>query len=105
MSLEHWAWLGIASQPGNKIVDDEIFSAIYYHTTGKAEMSVFEAIIYLADYIEDGRDFDDCVLLRDFFWDARPEKMNESERLAHLWRTMVKSVDFTVRQLTVKAHI
>ena len=22
MSLEHWAWLGIASQPGNKIVDD-----------------------------------------------------------------------------------
>ncbi len=22
MSLEHWAWLGIASQPGNRIVDD-----------------------------------------------------------------------------------
>lgn len=22
MSLEHWAWLGIAAQPGNKIVDD-----------------------------------------------------------------------------------
>ena len=22
MSLEHWAWLGIAAQPGNRIVDD-----------------------------------------------------------------------------------
>ena len=22
MSLEHWVWLGIAAQPGNKIVDD-----------------------------------------------------------------------------------
>ena len=22
MGLEHWAWLGIAAQPGNKIVDD-----------------------------------------------------------------------------------
>lgn len=34
-------------------VDDEaILSAILYHTTGKPEMSEFEQIIYIADYIE-----------------------------------------------------
>jgi nicotinate-nucleotide adenylyltransferase len=39
------------------IEDNDIFNAIRYHTTGRAQMSVLEKIIYLADYIEPGRDF------------------------------------------------
>ena len=38
-------------------VDDEIYSAIWYHTTGRADMTKLEKIIYLADYIEPTRDF------------------------------------------------
>jgi len=38
-------------------VDDEIYSAIWYHTTGHAGMTKLEKIIYLADYIEPTRDF------------------------------------------------
>ena len=34
------------------IEDEEILSAINYHTTGKCEMSLLEKIIYIADYIE-----------------------------------------------------
>ncbi len=34
------------------IEDEEILSAIMYHTTGKPAMSVLEQIIYIADYIE-----------------------------------------------------
>lgn len=36
--------------------DREVLSAIMYHTTGKPEMSLLEKIIYIADYIEPGRD-------------------------------------------------
>lgn len=39
------------------ITDKPIQNAIYYHTTGRANMSTFEMIIFLADYIEPGRDF------------------------------------------------
>ncbi|MHA6252181.1 bis(5'-nucleosyl)-tetraphosphatase (symmetrical) YqeK [Oceanobacillus sp. CAU 1775] len=39
------------------IVDEDILSAIRYHTTGKASMSQIDKIIYLADYIEPGRNF------------------------------------------------
>jgi len=39
------------------INDREILSAIYYHTTGCENMSLFEKIIYIADYIEPGRRF------------------------------------------------
>lgn len=39
------------------IDDPEILNAMTYHTTGKRQMSVLEKIIFLADYIEPGRDF------------------------------------------------
>lgn len=37
------------------ITDEEILSAIRWHTTGKPGMTVFEKIIFIADYIEPGR--------------------------------------------------
>ena len=45
-------------------VDDEIYGAIRYHTTGMAHMSLLEKIIYLADYIEPSRDFPGVEKLR-----------------------------------------
>ena len=37
------------------VEDEEILSAILYHTTGCPDMSLLEEIIYVADYIEPGR--------------------------------------------------
>ena len=45
-------------------VDDEVYSAIWYHTTGHADMTKLEKIIYLADYIEPSRDFPGVDTLR-----------------------------------------
>ena len=46
------------------IGDKEIQSAIYYHTTGRADMTLLEKIIFLADYIEPSRDFSGVDNLR-----------------------------------------
>lgn len=40
------------------VCDEEICSAISYHTTGKPDMTTLEKIIYIADYIEPGRGMD-----------------------------------------------
>lgn len=40
------------------IKDPEVLDAIYYHTTGRANMSLLEKIIYVADFIEPNRCFD-----------------------------------------------
>lgn len=37
------------------IEDDEILSAIEFHTTGRPNMSLIEKIVFIADYIEPGR--------------------------------------------------
>ena len=45
-------------------VDEEIYHAIWWHTTGHANMTLLEKIIYLADYIEPSRDFPGVDKLR-----------------------------------------
>lgn len=37
--------------------DSDILNAVRYHTTGRPNMTNLEKIVYLADYIEPGRDF------------------------------------------------
>ncbi len=43
---------------------DEVYEAIYWHTTAKADMTLLEKIIYMADYIEPNRDFEGVDRLR-----------------------------------------
>ncbi|HAA25465.1 MAG TPA: phosphohydrolase [Ruminiclostridium sp.] len=40
------------------VEDREILDAIYWHTTGKAGMTMLEKIIFVADYIERGRNYE-----------------------------------------------
>ena len=68
-------------------------------------MSLLEKLLYLADYIDMSRDFEDCVKLRDYFFSANPEKMGEEERLAHLNRTIVMSLDMTISSLLKKGAV
>ena len=46
------------------IRDEEVKSAIYFHTTGQPGMTLLEKIIFLADYIEPSRDFPGVESLR-----------------------------------------
>lgn len=45
-------------------VPDDVYNAIYYHTTGKPDMTLLEKVIYLADYIEPTRNFPGVERLR-----------------------------------------
>lgn len=78
---------------------DEVLRGVRWHTTGRQGMSVFESIIYLADYIEENRTFPDCVRLREFFWGTYRADMAEAEKKSLLYRTMVMSFDMTLRGL------
>lgn len=44
--------------------DEEIFTAILYHTTGRGNMTLAEKILYLADYMEPCRNFPEVEELR-----------------------------------------
>lgn len=46
-------------------VNDKVYEGIFWHTTGRRGMSLFEKIIYLADYIEPTRDFEGVEPMRE----------------------------------------
>lgn len=47
-----------------QIEDRDILNAMRWHTTGKADMTILEKIIYMADMIEPGRSFEGVEQLR-----------------------------------------
>ncbi len=85
-----------------QFADPRLISAVRWHTTGRAGMSIFDKIIYFADYIDDTRTYADCVKLRDLFFDAKPENMSPDVLARHLDRLIVMSFDMTLGELTEK---
>ena len=76
-----------------------VISAVRWHTTGHADMTLCENLIYLADYIDDTRKFEDCVTLRELFWSPDPASMNPEQRERHLMQVLVTSYDMTIKAL------
>ena len=68
-------------------VDEEIYNAIWWHTTGHANMTLLEKIIYLADYIEPSRDFPGVDQLRSVCY----KDLNEG---------LLLGLEMTIREMT-----
>ena len=88
-----------------EFADSELLNAIRYHSTGREDMAISEKIIFLSDYIEDTRKFEDCVALREEFFASEPEKMSDGDRVAHLNRVLLHSIEITVEELEKKGKI
>lgn len=65
------------------VTDSEVLDAIRYHTSGRRGMSKLEKIVWLADYIEPGRDFPGVDSIREL-----SEKDLEVSMLAALDNTI-----------------
>lgn len=74
------------------INDEEILDAIYWHTTGRAGMTLLEKIVFIADYIEPARTFDDTEEIR----------KNAYEDID---RAIVLSADSTIRYLLERKNL
>ena len=71
------------------IDDEDILSAIRFHTTGHADMTDFEMLIYLADLTSEERDYPDVDTVR-----ALADKS--------LLEAMLYALRFTIRDLAGK---
>ncbi len=89
----------IAARDFSDFADAQVVSGVRWHTTGRAGMTDFEAIIYLADYIEKTRTFEDCVKLREYFYGALAAAQDDEAKRELLWRTMALSFDMTIKSL------
>lgn len=68
------------------VKDEDILSAVRYHTTGRANMSLLEKVVFVADFTSADRDYPDVDVMR--------RKADESLDDAILY-----GVDYTIRSL------
>ncbi len=68
LSFHHELWHGpvasILVETEIGITNQRVKDAIYWHTTGRGNMSELEKVVYLADYIEPGRSFPGLSLIQ-----------------------------------------
>jgi len=74
------------------ITDFDIYDAIYYHTTAKADMPLLTKIIYVADFIEPNRTFEGVQPLRELAY-------------SDLDKTIVAGLNFTIEQLVKRGRM
>ena len=68
------------------IADEDILNAVKYHTSGRANMSLLEKIIFVADFIGEERDYKGVDVMR-------------SKAKKSLEEAMLYGVTFTIRDL------
>ncbi len=76
-----------------KYATDPILRAVYYHTVGRAGMSVLEKIVFLADFIEEGRSYSACREVREWFY---REFFSTEDPVRVLDRGVLRVLDFTI---------
>ncbi len=77
----------------------ELISAVRWHTTGCAGMTLTDAIVCLADTIEPGRTYPACVALRSRFFGAHPETAEPWARAKLLAAVLLASLEGTLNFL------
>ena len=75
---------------------DEILIPIKYHTTGRANMSLNEKLLYLADFIEPTRKFAECIKLRNSFYSSNDDLQKKLDRV------ILDSLKYTIDELNEK---
>ena len=74
------------------VVSDTVLDAIERHTTAHPPLSLLAAMLFVADFTEEGRTYADCVSLRSF--------LNEKELTReHFKAVVLKALDISLAEL------
>ena len=83
----------------SEYADEDILSAVLNHTVGAPDMSVFDEIIFISDYIEEGRTYPVCVALREKLLSGMSVCSDASECVMLLHDATIESLDNTIVSL------
>ena len=77
---------------------EKVVSAVHNHTVGSPDMSVFDEIIFLADFIEDTRSYEASISLQSFVWNNMKDADTEAN-IKILHRACVQAIDAAIANL------
>lgn len=92
----------LAARNFPELVDREILDAIAHHTVGAPHITIFDGLLYLADYIEPSREYDDCRRLRKDFYSGLA---GSEDPTVHLYRILLRAFRQSVDEVASRGGI
>ncbi len=78
------------------LVTDAVADAILRHTTAHPPLDLLAAMLFVADFTEEGRDYPDCVSLRKKLHDPR---LHGADGLAYFKEVLLAALDASLSEL------
>ena len=78
---------------------EEVLSAVANHTLGDDGMSVFDEIIFISDYAEEGRTYPTCVAVRSFLTENVKCDNSYEDNVIYLHKASLSAIDSTIGSL------
>lgn len=88
----------IISRDFSEFATRDILSAVECHTLGRPDMSLFDKIIFLSDYIEDTRTYTLCVKARERFFSGL-SGLQKNEIIGKIDDAIVFCIDTNIKRL------
>ena len=98
-ALHSIAALPVIKRDFPEYATDDILSAVANHTLGNDGMSVFDEIIYIADYAEAGRTYPTCQAVRRYLLDNVISGKSYQDNVNALHTALLLSIEHTVESL------
>ena len=83
-------------------VSDAVYNAIWRHTVGAENMTVLDKIIFLADFIEKTRTYEECIGLRNTYYEGLKSANSLIKRLINLDKCVKIAFELTVKELRTR---
>jgi len=80
----------------------EILSAVFNHTSGSPDMTLFDEIIFVSDFVEEGRTYSACKEIRNKLYSTLTARNELSKNISELHKTTLEIINFTIEYLTKK---
>ena len=77
----------------------DVCSAVFNHTVGTPGLSVFDEIIFISDYTEEGRKYRTCTEVREYLLSHINNENSEADNLTVLHTASLRSIEATVQSL------
>ena len=75
---------------------DEVLSAVLNHTVGAPDMTLFDEIIFVSDYVEEGREYISCVEVREKLMAVIDSDADREECISALHDATIAALDNTI---------
>lgn len=81
-----------------------VLSAVKNHTLGSSDMSIFDEIIFIADYVEDGRTYPACIDVRESLYRDLKSSKSKDDLYRAIHCAVVKSLEYTIASLRARGN-